>query len=208
MIQIWTKNFFAGGRTKKSKKRKKQTRHVKKPDFVSRLGLHLDILGYNNPEDGDFTYIVRRAMLLRSIVKATAEDGEMVELDPSLLNGLLKIKNFKHGARSIESIIKRSTVLDGKIYRSTLPPEDQLKSHMENVTDFNSLVEEYKARTVNSSPSRATVKSPSAKALGKRKLSVASEPIEDDHERPNQYQDHEDTDYPFQDGQIRKSAKM
>lgn len=114
----------------------KAAKTVKKPDFVSRLGPHLDIQGYNETSDGDLTFIIRRATLLHSVL------GENLELEDNLIYGFLSVAEFKHGARSIESIIKNSAVQRGKITRSKLPPNDQLSSHVD-VSEFFKRVEEF-----------------------------------------------------------------
>lgn len=47
---------------------------AKGPVFVSRLAKHLDILGIDAEPDGDFTHIVRRAVILRQKVEEYQRD--------------------------------------------------------------------------------------------------------------------------------------
>ena len=44
---------------------------MKGPDFVSRLRGYVNIMGPNPPSDDVFACIVRRAMLLRSLIERT-----------------------------------------------------------------------------------------------------------------------------------------
>ena len=120
-------------------------RAVKLPDFVSRLRGFLNVLG-PNLQDGDSRdpfYVLRRAILLRSILERNTPQilhNKVVHIDLGILRAFLKTKNYKHGVRSMESIVGMST-LSGKtnFERSSLPSEEQLNLHVE-ARDFLSLV--------------------------------------------------------------------
>ncbi len=126
-------------------------RNVKGPDFVSRLHGFLNIIGPNPLSTNgipDSHYIIRRAILLRELLtrhapKIVQREGktDKVKIDPGVLHAFLCISEYKHGVRSIESIIS-SSLLNGKGYyeRSCLPPEEQLNIHV-NGREFLALVQ-------------------------------------------------------------------
>jgi len=124
-------------------------RAVKLPDFISRIRGFLNILGPNRQEDegvsgrgGDPYHVIRRAILLRSILERNTpqllnSDGT-VNIDEGLLRAFLLIKEYKHGARSMETIITTSQ-LSGKtcFERSSLPTETQLNLHVDGGEFYN-----------------------------------------------------------------------
>jgi hypothetical protein len=127
-------------------------RNAKGPDFVSRLKGYVNILG-PNPRGGeqatDPYYIIRRAILLRSILHRDArhlfrksDSGELLNIDSGVLRALLFTRNYKHGVRSIESVIAMSE-LSGKqrFERSCLPAASQLDLHVDAL-GFQSLVQQ------------------------------------------------------------------
>ena len=127
-------------------------RDIKGPDFVSRLKGFVNILG-PNPIGGDIStdphFVIRRAILLRSLLVRTCpqlsekKDGkELLNIDSGVLLAFLTISKYKHGARSMESILAMS-LLSGKnrLERSCLPPEAQLNLHV-NGLEFQSLVQQ------------------------------------------------------------------
>jgi hypothetical protein len=116
---------------------------MKGPDFVSRLKGYINILGpnpYITAEGATDTFcIIRRAIVLRVILNLNVPQifhrvngVNKPNIDRGVLNALLKISAYKHGVRSIESIIAMSS-LSGKnnFERSSLPSEDQLKLHVD-----------------------------------------------------------------------------
>ena len=126
-----------------------QNRKVKLPDFVSRLQGYLNILGPNPIEQGEQYFILRRAIVLRSILERNTpgifqkvEKIKAAQIDLGVLRALLGTNIYKHGVRSMESIIGMST-LSGKMAfdRSSLPPEEQLDLHVE-ARDFLALVQQ------------------------------------------------------------------
>jgi len=126
-----------------------QNRKVKLPDFVSRLQGYLNILGPNPIEEGEQYFILRRAIVLRSILERHApgifqktERIKAAQIDLGVLRALLGTAVYKHGVRSMESIIGMST-LSGKMAfdRSSLPPEEQLDLHVE-ARNFLALVQQ------------------------------------------------------------------
>lgn len=107
-------------------------RAVKAPDFVSRLEGYLDILGPNpspsSPGEDDALCVVRRAIILHSQLKAR----KLGKIDDGVLNALLHVKEYKHGVRSMEAVIRMSP-LSGRdrFERSSLPLEAQLNLHVD-----------------------------------------------------------------------------
>ena len=124
---------------------------AKGPDFVSRLKGYINVLG-PNPVKGsgpDPYFILRRAILLSSILKRSnpqlfsRQDGkEILNIDPGVLRAMLRIDEYTHGARSIESIIAMSQLAGKTAFkRSSLPPEPQLDLHVDG-RQFLSLVQQ------------------------------------------------------------------
>jgi hypothetical protein len=128
-------------------------RLAKGPDFVSRLKGHVDIVG-PDPRDGDSEadpyYRLRRAILLRSLLKRDRgglfeRDGETTRLiiDSGVLRAFLEVPSYRHGARSLETIVAMSTLHGESRYgRSALPAADQLDAHVD-ARKFLSIVERY-----------------------------------------------------------------
>lgn len=130
-------------------------RALKGPDFVSRLKGYVHILGPNRQKpvgediSGGSRFIIRRAILLRSILDRNArhifsnESGHPVpNIDSGVLRAFLHTREYKHGARSMEAIVAMS-LLAGRtrFERSCLPPEAQLDLHVDGL-DFLALVEQ------------------------------------------------------------------
>ena len=129
-------------------------RAAKGPDFISRLKGYINVLG-PNPVEGSATsaedpyFIIRRAILLRSSLNRNAKhlfekgDGkELLNIDSGVLRALLKTRVYKHGVRSIESIIAMSQLTgETSFERSSLPAESQLDLHVDGKS-FLSLVQQ------------------------------------------------------------------
>jgi hypothetical protein len=124
-------------------------RSSKLPDFISRLKGYLNILGPNRqdiPEQSfDTTYIVRRAIILRSVFERFAahiihSDGakQILNIDPGLLRAFLMIGEYRHGARSIEAIVQMSQLAGKTAFeRSSLPTEAQMNLHLDGREFYN-----------------------------------------------------------------------
>lgn len=118
-------------------------------DFLSRLRGFLDILGPNPQGRHDEAFMLRRALLLRSLLFRNARQlfdmkGKL-SIDEGVLRAFLEIDQYRHGARSMESIIDMSA-LTGKLMfeRSCLPARHQLNLHVDAVR-FLKLVSEIHA---------------------------------------------------------------
>ncbi len=120
----------------------KHFKDSKGPDFVSRLRGYVDITGVNPPKQGEIYdpyFIIKRAILLRSVLEYTAPDsifttGSMktLKIDRGVLHAFLLVKEYYHGVRSMEAIINMS-MLTGRdrFERSSLPSAEQLNIHVD-----------------------------------------------------------------------------
>ncbi len=136
----------------------KERREAKLPDFVSRLKGYLNVLGPNpmksaaddNKSDKlhDPYFIIRRAILLRSVFERNApqifhiEKGiKTARIDSGLLRAVLKTSVYRHGVRSMETIITMSRLAGKTAFeRSSLPHEKQLDLHVD-AKDFLSIMQ-------------------------------------------------------------------
>jgi hypothetical protein len=112
-------------------------RAVKLPDFVSRLRGYINVLGPNPlPGRDDPHFTLRRAILLRSMLKRDAKQidskEEGLRIDSGILRALLETTRYKHGARSMESIIAMCRLESkSRFERSALPAPSQLDLHVD-----------------------------------------------------------------------------
>jgi len=131
---------FAGGTSTSFQNFLKQDqdlfRKAKGPDFVSRLKGYLNIQGPNPTSKEDKVYIIRRAMLLRSLITRNAkqllDSNKRVNIDENILYALLTTETYRHGARSLEFFISMSPLLGEKKWNtSLLPPRSQMDIHVD-----------------------------------------------------------------------------
>jgi hypothetical protein len=135
-----TFKHFSGEDIKDEDEQKKflvEFKGSKGPDFISRLRGYVNILGPNQTDDKwDHLFIIRRAMLLRSLLERKVphlinENGE-AQIDDGVLRALLKIKRYKHESRSMEAIMEMSMLTNAKKWeQSYLPSQEQLKLHVD-----------------------------------------------------------------------------
>jgi hypothetical protein len=115
-------------------------KNAKLRDFISRLKGFLNIIGVNPINDkSDRCCIMRRAIVLRSIlerftnpiVSSTGRD-ERANIDEAVINAFLFTRKYKHGIRSMESIIAMSQLANKTSFeKSYLPDEKQLAVHVD-----------------------------------------------------------------------------
>ena len=137
---------FAGNKTD-------DFRLAKGPDFASRLKGHVDIVGPDprgGDPDADPYYRIRRAILLRSMLLRDRpglfeRNGKAARLtiDSGVLRAFLEVGSYRHGARSMETVVATSTLHGASRYeRSALPAADQLDAHVD-ADQFMKIVERY-----------------------------------------------------------------
>ena len=152
---------FAGGTSERMEEfgqsaDQEEMRSAKVPDFISRLKGFVNVLGPNRQKSAseespasDPYYIIRRAILLRSILQRTApqllqsQDGKnLLSIDRGVLRAFLKTREYKHGVRSMEAIGAMSQLAGKTAFeRSSLPPEAQLDLHVDG-QEFLALVQQ------------------------------------------------------------------
>ena len=107
-------------------------RKNKGPDFVSRLRGYMNVKG-PNPMRGDRfedpAYLIRHTILLRGFLEhdyphLILEDGTAL-VSPSVIQGFLRVKDYLHETRSLESLIRASDLKPSRHYfePSQLPPK-------------------------------------------------------------------------------------
>jgi hypothetical protein len=129
-------------------------KQAKGPDFASRLQGYVDVGGINPTlahrlKDSELTKtkvdqisIVRRAILLRA--KLIEQEHRTRNMNPivngknrfdisdAVLDALLTVKRYRHGARSLESILTMSSLTDRDHFGvASLPSDEQLRIHVD-----------------------------------------------------------------------------
>jgi hypothetical protein len=119
-------------------------RAAKKPDFISRLRAYINIRGINGDPNTveDRLYLIRRAFILRQYLETNApqiRNNDKYAIEAGVLDAFLRVTKYNHGARSLETLIKMSSLADKlKFELSSLPPDNVIKMHA-NVKEFNTL---------------------------------------------------------------------
>ncbi|MGA2436878.1 MAG: Ryanodine receptor Ryr, partial [Bryobacteraceae bacterium] len=132
---------FAGGtaaslaefNVKKDDKHYGKFKDAKGPDFISRLRGHIDVKG-PNPEKGaaGYAHIIRRAILLRKLLERNAEqlihsETKQLAMDAGIIRAFLTVKEYFHGARSLEAVVTMSNLARTRFYGlAELPTRDLL----------------------------------------------------------------------------------
>lgn len=109
---------------------------AKGPDFVSRLRGYINIKGPDPLHEKDKHYIIRRAIIIRFLLRKNAkhifDSNKKCHIDTGVLRALLKVPEYKHGVRSIQAIIEMSMTAGRKSYeQAALPSVEQLKLHVD-----------------------------------------------------------------------------
>lgn len=95
----------------------------------------VNILGPNSTGKDDRTFAIRRAMMLRQILKQTYPHmcvNGIISFDDAVLHALLLTPKFKQGLNSLEKIISTSRLSHRtKFDVSALPPEEQIQLHVD-----------------------------------------------------------------------------
>jgi hypothetical protein len=123
-----------------------EDRAAKKPDFVSRLRAFIDVRGPNGDPNlvEDDLYMIRRSFLLNALLGLHAphlKKNKQFQIGDGVLDAFLRTTKYRHGARSMESILITSALKGrGKFEQSSLPPEHILEMHVD-ARDFVALAE-------------------------------------------------------------------
>lgn len=102
---------------------------AKGPDFISRLRGFLDIRGPNAEPR-----LLRRSVLFRAeFTNRGRQPGTgRFRVDPELMEALLQVGRYRHGARSIAAIVELSDIEGGRRFGwDGLPPDHLLKLHID-----------------------------------------------------------------------------
>lgn len=119
----------------------------KGPDFISRLSGYLNIKGINDlcTDDGnncqppDVMIPIRRAQLIRNMLGV--KGNETLNIDPGLLNALIRIKKYEKGLRALEQIL--ASLQGGyhhRFQRVNTPPAYILETLVNSYHDFLDLL--------------------------------------------------------------------
>lgn len=123
-----------------------EDRAAKKPDFISRLRAFIDVRGPNGDPNlvEDDLYVIRRSFLLNAFLEqygAQLKKNKQFQIGAGVLDAFLRTTKYRHGARSMESIVTMSSLKGrGKFEQSSLPPEHLLSMHVD-ARDFVELAE-------------------------------------------------------------------
>jgi hypothetical protein len=124
-------------------------RDAKLTDFVSRLKGFLDVMGLNPPDDKQSAQTpeephktierkVRRAVVLRSLlvefakpIMTPGDDGrdDVANIEDDVIDAFLNVPKYEHGVRSMESVVRMSRWIDGRLIKASLPALSQLDMH-------------------------------------------------------------------------------
>jgi hypothetical protein len=132
-------------------------KEVKGSDFVSRLRGYLNIKGLGltspksdeskstAPRQADETSVIRRALLLRSLIekhhKTAFQPRKELIISPTVLDAFLTVKEYRHGARSMEAIVSLSQIAKSRSFGpSELPGREVVELHASS--DFLAIVED------------------------------------------------------------------
>jgi hypothetical protein len=95
----------------------------------------VNILGPNSTGKDDRMFAIRRAMMLRQIIKQKyphMEVNGIISFDDAVLHALLLTPKFKQGLSSLDKIISTSRLSHRtKFDVSALPPEEQIQLHVD-----------------------------------------------------------------------------
>jgi hypothetical protein len=162
---------YGSGDDAAKKEHARQLTEAKGTDFGSRLRGYINIMGCNRSDDNDRFAIIRRAVLLRSLLSRNAghlinEQG-VAAIDPCVVRAFLKVPDYRHGARSMEAIIDMSLLSEKKRFaQSALPSMAQLQIHVDadrfmrlvlQDVVFNDAIETI-AKEIHNNQYRATLK--------------------------------------------------
>ncbi|MDR1116390.1 MAG: AAA family ATPase [Tannerella sp.] len=124
---------FTRPMTSENAEEQKTFRDLKVPDFISRLRGTINVLGPNQQSENDKNYMLRRALLLRSLCerKMKLKKDKETQINENILWAMLLIPTYKYGARSMESIFDMSCINGQQWEAADLPFHSQLSLHVD-----------------------------------------------------------------------------
>lgn len=131
--------FDAFGEFKKEKDRAREFILLKGPDFKSRLDSYYNVLGPNQKvidsetgklDPSDITLYLRRAIFIST--KINYNSDLPAKIDEGLINALLRISKYEHGARSFDKLLSLLQSADHTdLNQSLIPSKDQLSMYVD-----------------------------------------------------------------------------
>ena len=114
----------------------KQLKEAKGPDFISRLRGYVNVLGPNPVNEADSFFIIRRAVLLRTLLtiktKHLIDRAGHARIDSGVLRAMIKVPVYKHGVRSMDAVLDMSMLAGRKSFeQAALPSTEQLQLHVD-----------------------------------------------------------------------------
>lgn len=109
----------------------------KGPDFVSRLMGHINVVGINANDTDDEIFLIRRALMLRFMLEQEQKlkSFEKASIDEKMLNALLHVPVYHHGARSMRILVDLCRhKVKNRISMSEVPPIHQLDMQVDGKT--------------------------------------------------------------------------
>lgn len=104
-------------------------------DFIVSLHGYVDMAGFNRGGLGDRLYLLHRAVVLRTLLEERAPGikfGDGINIDETVLRGLLLVPEYSQGIRSLEAVLTMSHLNHARHFsRSALPSESQLQLHVD-----------------------------------------------------------------------------
>jgi hypothetical protein len=124
---------FTSPMTSEDEGERKTFRDLKVPDFISRLRGTINVLGPNPQNENDQNYMLRRALLLRSLCERKMKLGkdQETQVNKNILWTMLYVPIYKYGARSMESIFDMSCINGKQWEAADLPFHSQLSLHVD-----------------------------------------------------------------------------
>jgi hypothetical protein len=137
-------------------KRAKGFKDIKGPDFISRLRGVVNVMGPNQVSKDDRNFILRRALLLRSLLerKLSMKSGK-APINDNVLKAMLLAPNYRHGARSMESILDMSCIGGDSFEPTSLPFYTQLSLHVDPDAFINLVLNEVRLASFTEKLARA-----------------------------------------------------
>ncbi|HOD82149.1 MAG: RyR domain protein [Planctomycetes bacterium ADurb.Bin126] len=111
---------------------------VKGPEFLSLLHGHIDLKGPNPTASDDRRFVIRRALLLRAMfelmpaARGLFDSTRTLRIDEGVLRAMLRVAHYRHGARSMEAILRMCRLAGRSGFTvEDLPDRAQLEMHVD-----------------------------------------------------------------------------